>query len=196
MSGISGADIQGFGELFVGVVVAGAALSTRLAALRAEKATNRLTAQNAKAAAEALANSLAFKKQQAEIALVAEKAADLVAARAETVALQAAEAARLLVISNRAAAEAAANLGKKIDVVHTIVNSTLTQAMQDVFDSSQHELEIMLQIGSTNEARIAVLRTRLLELRNTISERNKAAANLPPPQGNKTDDEITDILTR
>jgi hypothetical protein len=196
MSGISGADIQGFGELFVGVVVAGAALSTRLAALRAEKATNRLTAQNAKTAAEALANSLAFKKQQAEIALVAEKAADLVAARAATVALQAAEAARLLVISNRAAAEATANLGKKIDVVHTIVNSTLTQAMQNVVDSSQHELEIMLQIGSTDEARIAVLRTRLLELRNTISERNEAAANLPPSQGNKTDDEITDILTR
>jgi len=169
MSGISGADVQGFGSLIVGAVVAAAALSTRLAARRAEIATKH------------------FATQQALIAAAAKAAADIVAAKAETVAVQAAatalaakDAADLVAVQ---AAKAAALLVQASDtthvqlgVIHTLVNSNLTAMTQEALNATRRELVLVQERNSPEDAaRIAALEMHIAGLEQTVSDRLAAA---------------------
>ena len=180
MSGISGADVQGFGSLIIGAVVAAAAMSTRLAARRAEIATKHLATQ------------------QAVIAAAAEAAADLVAARAETVAVQAAATAQAAKDAADAvavqAAKAAALLVAATDtthaqlgIIHTLVNSNLTAMTQEAFNATRRELVLLQERNNPEDAaRITALETHIAELEQTIKDRGAASAGqddanrLPP----------------
>lgn len=83
-----------------------------------------------------------YARQDAVAARVTE-AAD----KAETVAKQAAEAARLLVDSNAAAAlvaaQTAAVTNDKLDQIHTLVNSTLTAAIEAQLEATIEQLRMM-----------------------------------------------------
>jgi hypothetical protein len=94
--------------------------------------------------------------------VVADRVTDA-AVKAKAVAEQAAEAARLL-LERQDAADAqravaadllvAANerLGGKLDVIHTLVNSNMTAAMQAEYDATVRELAMMREVVALNHA--------------------------------------------
>lgn len=66
--------------------------------------------------------------------------------REDLVAAKAAEAAKLLVESQRALLVATKGTHEKLDVVHALVNSNLTTALQASYDSMSRELTMMYEI--------------------------------------------------
>jgi hypothetical protein len=73
-------------------------------------------------------------------------------ARQDAVAEQAAEAARLLLESNKRVAATAVITNGKLDVIHTLVNSNMTAAMQAELDRTQEVLVMLREVIALNEA--------------------------------------------
>jgi hypothetical protein len=135
------------------------------------------------------------------VAARAEEAALLVAARQDAAAARAAEAAEDLAKTNRlsaqaasraadAAADAASTMVEKLDVIHTLVNSSLTAAVQAELDATIRELaqrrdnmDLRRRVGeepsADDAAAIAADEERIGEIRLLLAERTRqqAAAN-------------------
>jgi len=73
---------------------------------------------------------------------------DIAEEKAAEVAAQAAEAAQLLVESNRKQEEISKVQGAKLDQIHTLVNSNLTAAMQDQLDARTATLVLLKEVAA------------------------------------------------
>jgi len=72
--------------------------------------------------------------------------------RQDAVAAQAEEAARLLLAANERVARATIKTNTKLDVIHTLVNSNMTAAMQAELDATTREVAMMREVVALNEA--------------------------------------------
>jgi hypothetical protein len=79
-----------------------------------------------------------------------EKAADWM--REDIVAEKAAVAAELLAIDNRAVAKRSAETIQKLDVIHVLVNSNMTAAMQSELDATVRERAMMTEVVDLKKA--------------------------------------------
>jgi len=111
---------------------------------------------------------------------------DLLADRVNEVRKQAERAADLLKASTAAQASAAKSTNDKLDVIHTLVNSNMTAALQAELDATISQLAMMQEMMALKQASgheplpdvlAAVERTkaRIAELRSTLADRLKAA---------------------
>jgi hypothetical protein len=73
-------------------------------------------------------------------------------ARQDAVALHAARAAELLVADNKKVAATAALAIVKLDVIHTLVNSSLTEAMQSEYEAVKRELILINEVINLGKA--------------------------------------------
>jgi hypothetical protein len=73
-------------------------------------------------------------------------------ARQDAVAEKAAEAAKLLLAANERVAKTAAETNGKLDVIHTLVNSNMTAAMQAELDATSRELVSLREITALKQA--------------------------------------------
>jgi hypothetical protein len=107
-------------------------------------------------------------------------------ARQDAVAAQAAQAADLLLQQNRKVAEAAVVTSQKLDVIHVLVNSNMTAAMQSELDATVRELAMMREVIRLNEAAghepsseslsaVKATETRIAKLRAELQDRLKQA---------------------
>ncbi len=121
----------------------------------------------------------------------ADKAQDW--ARQDAVAQQAAEAAKLLLSANERVASSTAAIvstavatNSKLDVIHALVNSNMTAAMQDSLDSSLRELATLRELvelrrstsgepSMETTSAIALAEAKINELRTTLEDRKKAS---------------------
>jgi uncharacterized protein Yka (UPF0111/DUF47 family) len=71
--------------------------------------------------------------------------------RQDQVANQAKEAAKLLLEANEKVAERAEVTNSKLDVIHTLVNSNMTAAMQAELDATTRELAMMKEVVRLNK---------------------------------------------
>jgi hypothetical protein len=131
--------------------------------------------------------------RQDAVAAQAATAAALLAGKQEEIARATREAARLLVASNERQATAASDIGDKLQeqssalkVIHTLVNSSMTAAMQAEHDATQRELAMMHEVidlkklagqdpGAIALAAIARTEGRLEELSAALQDRLKAS---------------------
>lgn len=106
-------------------------------------------------------------------------------ARQDAVAAQAREAARLLLDANERVAATTQVTNAKLDVIHTLVNSNMTAAMQAELDATVRELAMMgevieLKRANGHEPSVNTLATfkatelRIGELKATLADRLKA----------------------
>lgn len=72
-------------------------------------------------------------------------------ARQDAVAAQAAQAARLLLAENEKVREAAESTQQKLDVIHVLVNSNMTAAMQAELDATRRDLVSLREVARLNE---------------------------------------------
>lgn len=168
-------------------VAARAAQAAEDIAQRADRAAALLLErQNQSAAAQE-----EVARKAAEVAAQANEAARLLSIRqdesyaaTQRVAVQAEEAARLLAENTAIVAESASETGKKLDTIHTLVNSNMTQAMQSEFEAVGRELVSMGELidlrrsmgqEPSQEALNALARTqaKLAELEVNLAERAK-----------------------
>jgi len=80
------------------------------------------------------------------VAAQAAEAAELLRKAQEAAAAQAEEAAALLLDANERVAETSALTNGKLDVIHTLVNSSLTAAMQAELDATEAQLVLMREV--------------------------------------------------
>lgn len=81
--------------------------------------------------------------------LVADRAAEVAAkllAKQEETAAKAAEAAKLLLQNNALVAEMAEVTNTRLDVIHTLVNSNMTSALQGELDSNRATLALLREL--------------------------------------------------
>jgi len=135
--------------------------------------------------------------RQDAVAAQAAVAAKLLIERQDEVAAQAREAASLLLESNKSVAATAAMTNQKLDIIHTLVNSNMTAAMQAEFDATVRELAMMREVVALNkaagrephqEALSAILATshKIEELKANLDDRLKQTKEVktqtgPPP---------------
>jgi biopolymer transport protein ExbB/TolQ len=113
---------------------------------------------------------------------------DAVAARAEKNAAALLErqdkAAKLLLESNKIVEETARISNGKLDVIHTLVNSNMTSAMQSELDATGRELAMMLEVielkkvsglQPTEEviSALGATRGKIVELQAMLADRRK-----------------------
>lgn len=101
--------------------------------------------------------------------------------RQDAVAEQAASAALLLLAANERVANATKSTNEKLDVIHTLVNSNMTAAMQAELTAVEGQHAVLLEVitlkessgASTSEARqtARALAERIQELRATLTDR-------------------------
>jgi hypothetical protein len=107
---------------------------------------------------------------------------------------QAEEAARLLVENNRLVAEQGEVVTGKLDVIHTLVNSNMTAAMQSERDAIGRELAMMKEVIALREAAgqeptqeaLAALRStesRIMELDANLADRLKQSESVRAQEG-------------
>jgi len=107
-------------------------------------------------------------------------------AREDAVAAQAAEAARLLLAENKKVAATAAVTNNKLDIIHTLVNSNMTAAMQAEYDATVREIAMMKEVIALNQAAgrepspeaigaIEATQTKINELQAALADRLKQA---------------------
>lgn len=111
---------------------------------------------------------------------VADQVADA-ARKAEEVAAQAAGAADLLLAANERVAHTAAVTNEKLDVIHTLVNSNMTAAMQAELTAVEAQRAVLLEVITLKEdsgvstvdprATVDVLESRISELRAVLADR-------------------------
>ena len=123
-------------------------------------------------------------RRQDIVADRAAKAAQAITIGMKETADQAQVAAKLLVINNEAVASTAAVTQSKLDVIHTLVNSNMTAAMQAELDATVRELAMMNEVIALNraagrepskEALGAIVDTgaKIAELRAALADRLK-----------------------
>lgn len=106
--------------------------------------------------------------------------------RQDKVAAQAAEAARLLLASNERVARTAEFTNGKLDVIHTLVNSNFTAAMQAEYDATiallttmQEIVELKRKAGDEPSpetiAAIEATKAKIAKLRIALDERLRQA---------------------
>lgn len=94
------------------------------------------------------------------------------------------EAAELLVVANERVAEAAESTSAKLDVIHTLVNSNMTAAMQAELDATVREVAMMKEVIRLNQvagskpsadarATLKATEEKISELKATLSDRLK-----------------------
>jgi hypothetical protein len=125
---------------------------------------------------------------------------DAVAAKAELAARKVAEAAELLLASNAQVAKAADEASKatntKLDVIHTLVNSNMTAAMQAELDSRRIALALMLEVvelkktaGSSPTAEaleaVGAAKGKIVELEAALNDRLKQSKEIEKIQNDK-----------
>jgi hypothetical protein len=124
-----------------------------------------------------------FARQDA-VAKQAAEAARLLAERQDAMASKAAEAARLLVINTAQVAERAKVTIQKLDVIHTLVNSNMTAALQSELDAVTREMAMMVEVGELKQAAgqppseeasgaIKATRAKITELTAALADRLK-----------------------
>lgn len=132
-------------------------------------------------AVAAMSGPLLLARQNAKRADAKEKRDN---ARQDQVAVQAAKAAQLLLEQNKLVAESATITNNKLDIIHTLVNSSLTASMQAELDATTREMAMMLEVISLKKAaghepsvealaNIETTQERISELTVKLSERNK-----------------------
>ena len=181
--------------VIVGVTTLSASFIAPLLMSRYSGRNARAMAQEAGEAARLLAEQTAeeHRREKAEDwareDAVAAKAAALAEAQrvaAAKASADAAEAARLLAEQNRIVADTAALTIGKLDVIHTLVNSKMTEAMDNELAATRRELAGMLEIVRLREAAgsgplpvaqqaIALTQSRIAELEHALDDRRRAA---------------------
>jgi len=105
-------------------------------------------------------------------------------ARQDAVADKAAEAAKLLLAANERVAETAKITNGKLDVIHTLVNSNMTAAMQSELDATVREHAMMVEVVAlkrnagqepnvTSLAAIEATERKIAELQAALRDRLK-----------------------
>lgn len=84
--------------------------------------------------------------RQDEVADRLARRTDEAAARAHEVAMQTQEAAQLLLVNNRAVAAQSRAANTKLDVIHTLVNSNMTAALQGELDAARAQLVTLREL--------------------------------------------------
>lgn len=145
----------------------------------------------AKRAEEAVVRANEAAHAARAVADQAAEAARLLVQSQQAAADKAAEVARLLVESNAKTAEAAAAIGatleRKVDIIHTLVNSQLTSAVQASFDATKTVLILLLKVIDLDReagrqpsvealAEVEATRGRIAELQATVSDRLKQSS--------------------
>jgi len=108
-------------------------------------------------------------------------------ARQDAVAEQAAKAAKLLVAANERVADTAKVTNGKLDVIHTLVNSNMTAAMQAELDARLENLALLLEVvemkraagHSPNEETLVLIETtkrKITELKSSLGDRLKQSS--------------------
>jgi hypothetical protein len=103
-------------------------------------------------------------------------------ARQDAVAAQAAEAARLLLGANERVAESTQQTNTKLDVIHGLVNSNMTAALQDQLDTNIREVALMREVVGLHRAQgrdpspealeaITFSEGKIAELKSQIADR-------------------------
>lgn len=124
--------------------------------------------------------------RQDEVAAKAAEAAQRLIDRQDTLAHQADAAAKLLAENTAKVAESAKITSDKLDVIHLLVNSNMTAAMQAEFDATTRELAMMHEVVELKKATgqqpsvlalaaIDATNARLIELRATLDDRLRQA---------------------
>jgi hypothetical protein len=112
--------------------------------------------------------------------------------RQDAVAAQAAEAAKLLLAANERVAKSTQATNGKLDVIHGLVNSNMTAALQDQLDTNIREVALMREVVALHRAQgrdpskealeaITLSEGKIGELRSQIADRlrNGAAQSEP-----------------
>jgi len=110
---------------------------------------------------------------------------DAVAAKVDAAAAKAAEAAKLLLAANERVAATTVITNGKLDVIHTLVNSSLTTAVQDSLDARRISLALMLEIVELKKvagkqptreslAAISSVKAKIAELETLLADRLRA----------------------
>ena len=126
--------------------------------------------------------------RQDKVAAAAKQTADDLAVSQKRIADQAAEAASLLLAANERVAHTAQVTNGKLDIIHQLVNSNMTAAMQAELDATVRELAMMREVielkraagkEPTVEALAAETATmaKIGELTSTLQDR---ITNAPP----------------
>lgn len=95
---------------------------------------------------------LADYARQDKVAVAAARAAVELATSQKRIADQASEAARLLLGANERVAHTALQTSEKLDVIHDLVNSNMTAAIQSELDATVRELAMMKEVVELNRA--------------------------------------------
>jgi hypothetical protein len=115
--------------------------------------------------------------RQDAVAKAAEEREQRQEAAAHEVAVQAAEAAKLLLAANERVAEqtaeASARTDGKLNQIHELVNSTLTGAMQAELVAREAQAELVRRFQPDQTAEIAALDSTISELRAKLADRAK-----------------------
>lgn len=122
--------------------------------------------------------------RQDAVAAQAAEAAQLLVKRQDAAAAKAAEAATLLVASNERVAKTSAETISKLDVIHALVNSNMTAAMQSEHDATVRELAMMMEVIELKRAAgrepsveaiaaIESTRRKIVELDNILLDRSR-----------------------
>jgi len=130
--------------------------------------------------------------RQDQVAAKAEKAAADLAKSQKMIADKAAEAAELLLANNERVARTQQETNGKLDVIHTLVNSNMTAAMQSEFDAVARELAMMREVAALKQAAgqepspetlaaISATEAKLHELDAALADRAKAQARVTDP---------------
>ncbi len=125
-------------------------------------------------------------KAAAESLTAATVRADELANRVAAVANQAAKAADLLAVNTGKVAEATKMTSDKLDIIHTLVNSSMTKAMQSEYDATVRELAMMHEVIALKRlggqepsimamSAIAATEEKLSELKAVLKDRLKQA---------------------
>jgi len=132
---------------------------------------------------------LADYERQDKVARAAEQTATDLIASQKKIADQASEAASLLLAANERVAQTAQVTNGKLDVIHTLVNSNMTAAMQSEYDATVRELAMMREVlelkeaagrepGPEAQAAIAATEVKLAELAAALEDRAEAAIRI------------------
>jgi len=90
--------------------------------------------------------------RQDAVAKQAAEAAKLLLDRQELDSLKTAEAARLLLAANERVAKSSGEMNEKLDVIHTLTNSKMTEEMQGRLEETQRSLASLEEIVSLKKA--------------------------------------------
>jgi hypothetical protein len=170
-------DVNGWAVLIVAITgPLAAVVGPLLLARRLDRQQRRSKVEDYARQDAVIAKADAVAEQAAEAARLLLERQDAGAARQAEVAAQAAVAAELLLDANQKAAETAAATNSKLDVIHVLVNSKMTAAMRAELDATTAQLALMRRLHKLEpspEAQAAIVATqrRVAELQTALTER-------------------------